>query len=232
MKASIALLVAFAAAAPLTASLTAPLAAQTTASNDAIDRAATAWSKVKTLRGTFEQTIENSLTGGSDVSRGEFSEERPNRLAIRFNPPSSGEVVSDGHVVWIYLPASAPGQVVKRPATEQGAVPIDLAGQFLDAPRRKYEIAPADARTVDGHAAHGFVLAPRKGSGAPFTKATVWIDDDDSLIREFEETEPNGVTRHIRITTLELNPAIDRGSFTFTVPAGVKVIDQTRGGEG
>ena len=30
------------------------------------------------------------------------------------------------------------------------------------------------------------MLMPKAGTNAPFTKATVWVDDDDSLIREFE----------------------------------------------
>ncbi|MGE5732169.1 MAG: LolA family protein, partial [Gemmatimonas sp.] len=105
---------------------------------------------------------------------------------------------------------------------------IDLTGQFLDEPRAKYDIAPAGTRTVDGHAAHGLTLTPKKGSTAPFTKATVWVDDDDALIREFEETEPSGVTRHIRLTSIEPNASVDKQAFAFAIPAGAKIVDQTK----
>ena len=54
------------------------------------------------------------------------------------------------------------------------------------------------------------------------------MDDDDSLIREFEGTEANGVTRHIRITASRPIPPIDRSAFSFTLPKGVKVVDQTK----
>ncbi|HEY4131852.1 MAG TPA: outer-membrane lipoprotein carrier protein LolA, partial [Gemmatimonadaceae bacterium] len=135
---------------------------------------------------------------------------------------------SDGHAVWIYLPSSMPGQVTKRSATDKSATPIDLIGPFLDSPRTKYEISAATGKTVDGHATHGFYLVPKAGVSAPFTKATVWIDDDDSLIREFEEVETTGVTRHIHLTSMELNAVVDRSAFTFSVPAGVKVLDQTK----
>jgi outer membrane lipoprotein-sorting protein len=103
-----------------------------------------------------------------------------------------------------------------------------LTGQFLDAPRTKYDISAAGTRTVDGHAAHGLILVPKKGSSAPFSKATVWVDDDDSLIREFEEIEPSGVTRHVHITAIQTNVPIDRSGFNFTIPKGVKVVDQTK----
>jgi len=204
----------------------APLGAQSV--DATIDRAVAAWDKIKTVRGTFEQTVSNSLTGSSAVARGKYVQQRPNRLAIRFTQPASDAIVSDGKYVWVYLPSTAPGRVVKRPATDRASTPIDLTGQFLDEPRAKYDIAPAGTRTVDGHAAHGLTLTPKAGVNAPFTKATVWVDDDDALIREFEETEPTGVTRHVRLTSLEPNVAVERQAFEFAVPSGAKVVDQTK----
>jgi outer membrane lipoprotein carrier protein len=202
-----------------------PLAAQTP--DAIIDRAVAAWAKVTTVRGTFEQTVTNALTGTSANTKGTYAQERPNRLAIRFDQPEKDAIVADGKFVWVYLPTSAPGQVIKRAGTDRSSVPIDLTGQFLDAPRTKYTIAAAGTRTVSGHAAHGLALTPKPGSTGPFTKATVWVDDDDSLIREFEATDTNGVTRHVRLTAVEINPQIDRSTFTFTPPKGVRVVDQT-----
>ena len=203
----------------------APLAAQS--ADATIDRAVAAWAKVKTVRGTFEQTVTNSLTGSSANSRGTYAQERPNRLAIRFEQPGTDAIIADGKVLWVYLPSSAPGQVIKRPATDRASVPIDLTGQFLDSPRTKYDITAAGTRTVSGHPAHGLTLVPKAGTSAPFTKATVWIDDDDALIREFEETESTGVTRRVRLTSVEPNAPVARSDFTFVVPKGVKVVDQT-----
>jgi outer membrane lipoprotein carrier protein len=197
-------------------------------STDPIDRAVAAWAKVKSVRGTFEQTVSNSLTGTSATSHGDYLQERPNRLSIRFRAPDSGAIVSDGKVLWIYLPASTPGQVVKRAATDRSSVPIDFTGDFLQAPRAKYDIVPIGTKTVEGHAAHGFKVTPKPTTSSAFTTATVWVDDDDSLIREFQGTDSNGVTRNIRITSLEPNATVDRASFTFTPPAGVRVVDQTK----
>jgi outer membrane lipoprotein carrier protein len=208
--------------------VTLPLTAGAQSVDATIDRAVAAWAKVTTVRGTFEQTVTNSLTNSSATAHGEYIQERPNRLAIRFTGPDSGAIVSDGKAVWVFLPASTPGQVVKRPATDRSASPIDLTGQFLDAPRTKYDITAAGVRTVDGHSARGLVLVPKKGATAPFTRATVWVDDDDSLIREFEEVEPSGVTRHIRLTAVQTNVPVDRAAFAFTIPKGVKVVDQTK----
>ena len=118
--------------------------------------------------------------------------------------------------------------MIERPATDRASVPIDFSGQFLDAPRTKYEIAAAGTKTVGGHASARLELTPKPGTSSPFTVASVWVDDDDSLIREFEVVESTGVTRHIRITSLEPNAAVERSSFTFTPPKGVKIVDQTK----
>ena len=219
------------ASAMVSATLIAAGAGRLTAQSDAaapVDRAAAAWANVKTVRGTFEQTVTNPLVGASATTHGSYAEERPNRLSIRFAAPAADAIVADGRFVWIYLPSSAPGQVLKRPATERGDVPIDLTGRFLDAPRAKYTIRPAGTRSEDGHASHAFTLVPKAGVDAPFTTATIWIDDDDSLIRDFEETETSGVVRRVHLTAVEPNAGVDRSAFVFTPPAGVRVVDQTK----
>jgi outer membrane lipoprotein carrier protein len=193
-----------------------------------IDRASSAWSKIKTVRGAFEQTVTNQLTGSSATSRGEYAQDRPNLLSIRFTQPASDAIVSDGKTVWVYLPSSAPGQVLKRSATDRSQSPIDLTGTFLDSPRTKYDITAAPAKTVDGHATHGLSLVPKAGVSAPFAKATVWVDDDDAYIREFDVTESTGVSRHIHLTKIEPNASVDKSLFVFSVPAGAKVVDQTK----
>jgi outer membrane lipoprotein carrier protein len=192
-----------------------------------LDRAVDAWSKVRTARATFEQTLTNSLTGSSANARGEFQEQRPNKLSIRFTDPAGDRIVSDGSAVWVYLPSSTPGQVIKRRATDNGAVPIDITGEFLDNPRSKYEISAGASGNVAGHPAHELVLVPKaNGRGAAFERARVWVDDDDGLVRQFEVVESSGVTRRIRITSLEVNVPIDRGTFTFTPPTGVRVVER------
>jgi outer membrane lipoprotein-sorting protein len=62
------------------------------------------------------------------------------------------------------------------------------------------------------------------GRTAAFDRARVWVDDDDGFIRQFEVAEPNGLTRRIRITSLDVNVPVDRGAFTFTPPPGVRVV--------
>jgi outer membrane lipoprotein carrier protein len=188
-----------------------------------VDKAVAAWAKVHSLSGTFEQTLTNPLLRSSTVARGEFRQERPNKLAIRFTEPAGDAIVADGKFLWVYLQQAAPNQVIKRPASDQMDVPLDIS-LFLDAPAAKYDIVASGAESVGGRPAHVLGLTPKKTTRSAFSHATVWVDDGDGMIRQFEVVETNGNTRRIRLTKLTVNPALKASDFVFTMPKGAKVI--------
>jgi outer membrane lipoprotein carrier protein len=195
------------------------------ASRDLLDRAVAAWARVKTARATFEQTIDNPLTGGTLHSTGEYQQQRPGKLSVRFDDPANDRVVADGRYVWLYLPSTTPGQVIRSPLRDGGTGTVDLTAQFLTAPRSRFTIGDAGTRTVSGRATHGYTLVP-KSAGGPFKTATVYIDDADATIRQFSVTEPNGVVRTVRLTSFTPNAVVDPSAFVFTLPAGTRVVDR------
>lgn len=189
-----------------------------------IARAVKAWSKVRTLRATFEQTVTNPITGSAMHSRGELQQRKPNRLAITFSDPAGDRIIADGAHVWLFLPSATPGQVIRMTTAQAGASNTDLIGQFLDAPRSRYEITDAGSDSVNGRATRALVLVAKPGQALPFIRAKVWIDAKDSLIRQFESTDRNGVSRRVRLLTLSPNATVDSAAFRFTVPSGVRVV--------
>jgi outer membrane lipoprotein carrier protein len=190
-----------------------------------IDRAVAAWAAARTVRASFEQTLTNPLTGREVTARGEFQKRGRDRIAVRFTDPAGDRIVADGRSLWIYLPSTAPDQVIRRSAA-QGANSVDLTAQLLTAPRSKYNITAAGTATVDGRPARGLVLVPKREGSQLFARATVWVDDRDGLVRLFEVTDDNGVTRRIRLTSIRVNVAVDASAFRFTPPKGVRVIEQ------
>src|SRR5262245_46806660 len=133
-----------------------------------IDRAIATWQTVQTLRATFEQSIMNPLTGSAMVARGELQQRKPDRLSITFSEPKNDRIVADGKFVWVYLQSATPGQVVKMSNEYAGAANTDLLGQFLDAPRAKYDIMDAGADTVAGRRTRALVLMAKPGAVLPF----------------------------------------------------------------
>jgi outer membrane lipoprotein carrier protein len=202
--------------------LPAPHASQ----GDLLDRAVIAWSKVKTARAIFEQTITNSLTGRTLTATGEYQQERPGKLAVKFADPANDRIVADGKFVWLYLPSSAPDQVIKTPQGPGGTGTVDVTAQFLTAPRSKYNIDAVGTQVIGGRATHGFNLVPKNTKGAAFMAASVWIDDNDATIRQFEVTDHSGVQRKVRLTSFKTNVPVDASAFVFTPPPGVRVVTQ------
>jgi outer membrane lipoprotein carrier protein len=190
-----------------------------------IDRAVAEWSKVHTLRATFEQTIVNPITGSSMPSKGAYQQRRPDKLAVNFTEPKGDRIIADGKFVWVYLQSATPGQVMKLTYEDAGAQNTDLIGQFLDTPRSKYDIVDNGHEAVGGRTTRVLTLTAKAGQALPFIRSKVWVDTTDSMIRQFESTEATGLTRKVRLLTLSPNAAVDSSAFVFKTPAGVRVVE-------
>jgi outer membrane lipoprotein carrier protein len=145
---------------------------------------------------------------------------------VRFQDPDGDRIVADGTWLWLYLPSSAPNQVIKRAQPAQGSGTVDVTAEFLDRPFERYDIADAGADSVDGRAARAVVLTPKAGGPTDFTRAKVWIDAGDGYIRQFEVEQANGVTRRVRLTALQVNVPTDDTAFRFVVPKGSRVVER------
>ena len=191
----------------------------------AVDRAVEAYARVRTARASFEQTVTNPLTGSAMSSRGEFEQARPDKFVFRFSDPKGDVIVSDGKHVWIYLPSSTPGQVIRAPLSADVEGSMDLIGTFFENPRRHYTLGDGGVATVSGRTTRLVTLTPRAGS-AGFVRAKVWIDTAEGTLRQFEAEEQNGVVRLVRITAFTVNAPVSNGAFNFKPPRGVRVVDQ------
>jgi len=191
-----------------------------------IDRAVLAYARLNSMRAEFRQTLTNPLTGNSQTTNGVILRKKPNLLSIRFD--SGDRVAADGSTLWVYLPSSVPGQVIRMPYTGSNASSVDPADQFLNAPRTRFNVTSSGTASVGGRSTHAVTLVPKRANAA-FTSAKVWIDDNDSSIRQFDIETANGLKRHVVITSFTANPALARSSFRFTIPKGAKVVDQAAG---
>ncbi|HUX33120.1 MAG TPA: outer membrane lipoprotein carrier protein LolA [Gemmatimonadaceae bacterium] len=202
----------------------APARAQQSPARAAVQHAVDAWKPVRTVRATFQQTVHNALTGTSATAEGEYVQRRPDRISVRFHDPDGDRIVADGTWLWLYLPSSTPNQVIKQPASADGTGTVDLTGEFLDDPFVKYDVTDRGAATLDGRPVHVVQLTPRPGGPTAFSNATVWIDDGDAYIRQFEVEQSNGVTRRVHLTSLHVNGPVDDAAFKFVVPKGARVV--------
>jgi outer membrane lipoprotein carrier protein len=190
-----------------------------------LERAAAVYARMQTAKVSFTQTVDNPLTGHGVDSKGEMLQRLPGRYAVSFTQPAGDKIVSDGKAVWIYLPSTNPGQVIRMTVGEGGARIPDFTTWLVDSPAQRFVITDGGTAVIGGRATHIVGLTPR-GRNAPFAFAKLWIDDADAIVRQFETKDANGSMRRVRIDAISMNVPVSDGNFTFTPPAGVKVFDQ------
>jgi outer membrane lipoprotein carrier protein len=206
----------------ITMAISTPLAAQGGAET-AYDRVAKAWSGTRTLEANFEQKITNPVIGRTAMSKGVFHQQRPGKVSITFTQPAGDRIVGDGKTLWVYLPSSAPGQVLKLPGDADGAIVADLLGQLLDTPKRAFVISGGEAATIDGRATKRVQLLPRNPDAVPFQKATLWLDDKEPRPVRVQVIDDQGVDRTITLITWSPDATLPKDAFAFKVPKGAKV---------
>lgn len=209
-------------AACVAALMTTSVGAQGTA-DASYERVAKAWAGTHTLRADFEQKITNPLLARTVNSKGVFLQERPGKLSITFTQPAGDRIVGDGKWLWVYLPSSAPGQVLKLPADADGAIVADLLSQLLDTPKKAFTISGGESSPVDGRAARRVQLIPKAAGTVPFQKAVLWLDEKDPRPLRVQVVDGQGVDRTITLTTWSPEATLPADAFRFNVPKGVKV---------
>jgi outer membrane lipoprotein carrier protein len=206
--------------------VTLPVVSRAQSADAIIDRAVSAYAALNGMRAEFRQTLTNPLTRSTQTTNGVILRKKPNLLSINFE--SGDRVTADGTTLWVYLPSSVPGQVVKMPYSGANASSVDPADQFLNSPRTRFNVTASGTASVGGRATHAVTLVPKRAN-PNCTSAKIWIDDNDSSIRQFDVETANGLQRHVVITSFTANPSLSTSSFRFAVPKGAKIVDQMAG---
>jgi outer membrane lipoprotein carrier protein len=198
--------------------------AQAQSADAIMNRAVSAYAGMKSVRAEFSQTITNPLTGTTASSSGVLLRKDPAFLSINFTNPKGDRVVADGTNLWIYLPSSAPNQVIRTSARSNESLEmVDPAGVFLSSPASRYTITSGGSGTVKGRKMNILNLVPKSKNGM-FTRARLWIDASDNMLRQFELVDINGLTRVVTITSIKPNAAIPSSSFKFTAPKNARIV--------
>jgi outer membrane lipoprotein carrier protein len=210
----------------LCAALAAGVAAQARAQDAGaiLDRAVAAYGRVSTFRADFVQEVSDPMIGGTEPSRGEFLQQRPNRFAMRWRQPRGDLIVADGEYLWVFLPSSTPNQVVRSRLTGRAGESADIVAEFLERPRDRFGVAYVRAERAGARDADVLALTPLQRS-ASYSRVLIWVDRQDSLVRKVEITEASGAVRRIAFDRVRTNVRIPASAFTFQPPAGIRVVD-------
>ena len=190
-----------------------------------LDRASATYQTIQTLSAEFTQVVVNPLLGAPDTTRGKLYQMRPSRFAMRFTHPRGDRIVADGRHLWLYTPSTTPGQVIRTAIPSSGTTGPNLIGQFVERPRERYRARYVRADSVGGRMTDVVALVPR-ATDLPYSEAVVWIDRDNGLVRRIEIEESSGQRRTLVLDKLAVNRGVPGREFTFSPPAGLRVVDQ------
>jgi outer membrane lipoprotein carrier protein len=191
----------------------------------ALDRASATYQTIRTLSAEFTQVITNPMLGAPDTTRGKLYQMRPNRFAMRFTHPRGDRIVADGRHLWLYTPSTTPGQVIRSPIQTTGTTGPNFMGQFVEHPRERYRARYLRTDSTEVQVMDVVALVPR-ANDLPYSEAIVWIDRNDGLVRRIEIEETSGQRRTLVLDKLTVNRGVPGREFTFSPPAGLRVVDQ------
>jgi len=187
-----------------------------------LDEASERFEDMRTLCADFRQVLDVRLLGERREGTGRLCQRRPGLFSMRFDDPEGDLVVVDGESAWMYTPSRDPDQVL-RTSISAATRRLDIHSEFLEAPRARYVAESQGTDTVAGVPTERILLRPREA--VTYREAVVWIGSD-RLLRQVEIREENGSIRTVTLLESEPDVAVPEGTFTFTPPPGVRVVNR------
>lgn len=192
---------------------------------DIVRRASIAYRNLTSLQADFVQVIQDTRLGDTLPSAGRLYQAGQNKFAMRFTDPPDEAIIIDGKYSWFYTPSTAPRQVIRMVAESDPVYGQNLLARVLDRPSDRYETTWIRADTVGGRRVAVVAIVPRSNN-LNFSRATLWLDQEDALPRRIELDEGPGTRRILTLSKIRTNAPIAPDIFEFKVPHGVRVIDQ------
>jgi outer membrane lipoprotein carrier protein len=185
-------------------------------------RADRALASLSSLQADFVQRAVNPILEKTEIGHGTLYYRAPGLYRIEYRYPKGDVVVDDGEWIWIYLPSSQPGQVIRQSADGAGSAnPLT----YLRDLRSMYEVGLAGSETISGEVSDHLALEPRSDE-APFTRVDVWVGRETRLMRQVRTRTEDGVEKSYTFTSLRRGVSVPDSRFRFSPPAEVEVYDQ------
>ena len=190
-----------------------------------VGRASQVYRSLTSLGADFVQVINNPMID-SATTKGSLVQAGQDKVAMRFTDPPGEAIVIDGQYVWVYTPSTTPGQVIRMRVPSGGPIyGYNILAWLLDRPAERYKATYVRSDRVDARPVDVVQLEPAVPD-LPFDRAILWLDKEDGLPRRLDITEHSGATRTLILSKVRTNRSVQKDTFTFTVPSGVRVVDQ------
>jgi outer membrane lipoprotein carrier protein len=175
------------------------------------------YEKVSSLTAEFVQETYMRTLDKREVAKGTVYFQKPGKMRWNYTAPSTDEVVSDGITLWVYEPELA--QVIETPARGvTAAVAMDFLTGSGDI-KKDFSVTLIK-ETVDTYLLGLEPKSPLEG----IKRISIEVEKEEYLVVKSIIEDHFGGETMIGLTNIELNTALKKSLFEFSVPEGVRVV--------
>ena len=184
--------------------------------DDVFERLKDKYDSIESLRAEFSQTMSSSYMDEEATSRGVLVVQ-----GDRYRVETEGQtLVTDGDVTWVYMPSQNQVLINDYNEDEQTFSISDFLFDYED----NYDASEVALTQLGGKRHFVLTLTPKKDD-AFFTEATLSVRESDNVITRLQVVDVNGTTMIFNLENIQLNPPLQKNTFSFTPPEGTEVID-------
>jgi outer membrane lipoprotein carrier protein len=185
------------------------------------------YDKAGGFQARFHQESRLKAAGASDSAAGWMYFMKPCRMRWQYESPPSQkkEIVSDGRLVWMYMPADGLVMVYKLDQVLRS----DLVMRFFSGMGQfQKDFTISWQRPPRAGAAFVIDLFPKKEQ-PELKRLTLTINPNTYLVEQLNFTNALGEESRFTFTQVKLEVPLGRDFFTFRPPPGVQVVRETPG---
>jgi outer membrane lipoprotein carrier protein len=194
---------------------------------EVMNRVQAQYEKSQAFQARFRQESKLKAVNQTDSAAGWMYFQKPSRMRWQYETPPSQkkEVISDGRLVWMYMPQDALVMVYKLDQVMRS----DLVMRFFSGIgefQRDFHISWNHPPQDSGN--YVIDLFPQKEQ-PELKRLTLTIDPNTYLVEGLAFSNALGEETRFSFTQTKLNVNLGREFFTFTPPPGVEVVRESPG---
>jgi outer membrane lipoprotein carrier protein len=195
-------------------------AQQPPAAKDVVAKIQKYYDATKDLHARFEQTLESAI-GRTTHASGDVYLKKPGKMRWDYAKPEKKEMVADGKCLWVYEEEDA--QVFKQ-SMSASTLPTQVsflvgAGKLAD----EFDATVEKPKGVGGPNDIVLKMVPKTASSA-YRYLYFVVDPKTGAVLQTVIFDQQGGTNKLSFSNVEQNTNPPDAKFSFTPPAGVKVI--------
>lgn len=206
----------------------APLAARGALTpEEVMTRVQAQYDKSGAFQARFHQESRVRAANQTDAAAGWMYFQKPSRMRWQYETPAEQkkEVVTDGRLVWMYMPQDSLVMVYKL----EQVLRSDLVMRFFSGMGQfQKDFNISWAQPPEGAKTYIINLYPKKEQ-PELKRLTLTINPETYLVESLEFSNALGEESRFTFSQMKLDVKLDRDFFTFTPPPGVQVVRETPG---